>query len=434
MATILVVDDEASIRSLLRDFLEMDAYSVLEAEDGLEALDQCVSADIDLVITDIDMPRLDGYGFLRTLRERNNPTPVIIITGKPSVKAAVDCFKFGASDFMEKPLDLAKLSGLVKATLHSSRRTTDEIKTLSLPAMQRLKTIAGYRVARTIGMGSFGVVFQVAPPDDPANATLALKMLRMNESSVSPDSEAVARFLREAEAASRVTHPNIVAIHAYGWAEDGEVPYIVMEYIDGHSLKDHIERQTRWSTEVRIDILLGIARALTAIHACDLVHRDIKPQNILITPDLRPKITDFGIVRMPGSQLTQAAHIVGSPAYMAPEAFVTANIDSRADIFSLGVLGYEMFTGNMPFDGENVMQMAVAITRKRPVEPRRVVPDLPRGIQDILARMLKKSPAERYQTAAELIADLETFRQGGHSVGQRIVNILRSDIMTRDWA
>jgi len=160
----------------------------------------------------------------------------------------------------------------------------------------------------------------------------------------------------------------------------------------------------------KIRVLRQVASALGAIHAEGICHRDVKPGNVMLDPDtLLTKISDFGVAQLPESDLTLGSHLLGSPAYMAPEAFACAHVDRRADVFSLGVLAYELFLGERPFWGQSVPLLAKQIPRMRPKAPRRIDPDFPEDLQLILSRMLKKRASQRYDNATDLVGELDRF-------------------------
>jgi serine/threonine-protein kinase len=151
------------------------------------------------------------------------------------------------------------------------------------------------------------------------------------------------------------------------------------------------------------------AEALAALHEAGIVHRDVKPDNMMVDADMNLKLADFGVARLPGSTMTITQNIMGSPAYLSPEAFLTSRLDHRADIFSLGVVAYELFTGQRPFDGDSLARYAQTTTNDLPPRPSSLVPEFPTRLEEIVSRLLKKSPDERYQQAAEVASDLRAF-------------------------
>jgi serine/threonine protein kinase len=222
---------------------------------------------------------------------------------------------------------------------------------------------------------------------------------------------ATRRFMQEAEAASRVSDPHVVTIMDFGVSEEQHVPYIVMEYIEGHTLKTLIDREDLTLTD-KLSIISQVAEALDAIHAVGICHRDVKPGNIMIDRDMNVKMTDFGIAKLPESDLTNADNLMGTLPYMAPEAFFSSDIDYRADFFSLGVLAYEMLCGRRPFKGDSMIEIGNNICKLRPTEPRELQPAVPIEAQQLIATLLKKRPEHRFQRGSEIVAELDPhFRQ-----------------------
>jgi serine/threonine-protein kinase len=184
-----------------------------------------------------------------------------------------------------------------------------------------------------------------------------------------------------------------------------------MEYIDGFSLSEYIAKSVM-NIELRIGIFKQLASALDYIHKLGVVHRDIKPDNIMMTRDIQVKITDFGISKTQESLLTRTNDIMGSPHYMAPESYDSAmSIDNKADIFSLGSICYELLTCQRAFPGDNIFQVMEAIKSKKPVEPRKLNPDIPSWLQYILEKMMAKNPEGRYSTAGKIIESIEFHQQ-----------------------
>ena len=240
---------------------------------------------------------------------------------------------------------------------------------------------------------------------------VALKTFRVGFSAKDQElAQFRSRFVREAQSAGILSHPNIVTIHDVV-DEGGEgTCFIAMEFVKGTNLKQLMQRPETFSHDRLIDILSQIAEGLDYAHSRGVVHRDIKPANILIAQDGKVKITDFGIARLDTSNLTMEGQLLGTPNYMAPEQIQGKEVDHRADIFSLGVVFYEMLTRRKPFQGENL----TAVTHKIVYEPftpaEEIIKDLPPGLTAIMTRCLEKDPNRRYPRAAEIAAEL---RRGG---------------------
>ena len=238
---------------------------------------------------------------------------------------------------------------------------------------------------------------------------VALKVLI---SELSSDSAFVARFRREAQAAANLSHPNIVPI--FDWGEAESTYFIVMEYVDGEALSSIIRTQSPIPAAQAASIASDIAKALAYAHRHGVVHRDVKPGNVLITADGQVKVTDFGIARAMGAdeQVTQTGLVMGTATYFSPEQAQGFAVDGRSDIYSLGVVLYEMVTGKPPFSGESPVSIAYQHVRERPQPPSLVNPEIPASLEAVILQAMAKSPADRYQSADAMRADLDRFAHG----------------------
>jgi len=222
----------------------------------------------------------------------------------------------------------------------------------------------------------------------------------------------VERFRREGQAAANLSHPNIVPV--FDWGESDSSYFIVMEYIDGEPLSAIIKAEAPLIATQAASIGIGISKALSYAHRHGVVHRDVKPSNVLITTDGQVKVTDFGIARAIGSdeQVTQTGLVMGTATYFSPEQAQGLPVDGRSDIYSLGVVLYEMVTGQPPFSGDNPVSIAYQHVREQPPMPRSLIPEIPVDLETIIMQAMAKMPGERYGTAQELQVDLERFVQG----------------------
>jgi serine/threonine protein kinase len=274
-----------------------------------------------------------------------------------------------------------------------------------------MSKIGRYEVEAEVGSGAMGRVFLAKDPR--LRRRVAIKVHSLPQG-LSPEQEAEyrERFLREAQAAAVLSHPGIVTVYDAGEDPETELPYIAMEYVDGCSLRQQLDEQSRLEPERARAIGVALASALNGAHEAGIVHRDVKPANILVRKsDGGVKIADFGIARLSSSELTNSGTSLGSPAYMSPEQVRGRNLDGRSDLFSLAVLLYESLCGVRPFTGEDFTALAYAIVHETPVPITRRSPELPRGLEAFFDRALAKDPAKRFTTGAEFARALaEAFQ------------------------
>lgn len=235
------------------------------------------------------------------------------------------------------------------------------------------------------------------------NRYVAIKVL--NES-LSNDSEFVRRFSREAQAAASLSHPNVVSVYDVG--QENHVHYIVMEYIEGPTLKEYIQQYSPLTAEEVVSIASQICDALAHAHENQIIHRDIKPHNILLGRNGRAKVTDFGIARATSSStITQAGSVMGSVHYFSPEQARGGVIGEKSDIYSLGVVMYEMVTGQLPFDGDSAISIAMKHLQEPVEDPAKLNPDIPRSIHDVIMRALEKDPDRRYPSVRAMKQEID---------------------------
>jgi serine/threonine-protein kinase len=262
-----------------------------------------------------------------------------------------------------------------------------------------------YRFIRRLGSGGMARVFLAE--DVVLHRQVAIKILADRHAE---DAQFVERFQREARAAAGLNHQNIVAIYDRGEA-DGSY-YIAMEYLDGETLKDVIEREGALAPRRAIDISLQVLAALHFAHRREVIHRDVKPHNIMVLRDGRVKVMDFGIARAGASDMTEAGSIVGTAQYLSPEQARGQAVGPPSDLYSMGCVLYEMLTGRVPFTGDSAVAIAMKHVQEPPVPPRRIDPSIPPELEQVVMHAMAKDPARRYQTAAEMGMDLDRIRKG----------------------
>jgi serine/threonine protein kinase len=260
-----------------------------------------------------------------------------------------------------------------------------------------------YAIQSELGRGAMGVVYKAT--DTALERTVAVKTVNMSLERDGAE-KYEARFYQEARAAGSLNHPNIVTVYDVG--KEGNVAYMAMEFIEGAELRSLLAEGRALPVSQAVSIAVQVAEGLAYAHEHGVVHRDVKPANIMVLTDGPVKITDFGIARMRANtdELTQSGMMLGSPKYMSPEQVIGKRADHRSDIFSLGVILYEMLTGGAPFSGENVTALMYQIVNFAPPAPSAVNQAVPELLNFIVAKMLAKPLEERYQSAQELANDL----------------------------
>ncbi len=258
-----------------------------------------------------------------------------------------------------------------------------------------------YEVQEIIGVGGMSVVYKAY--DNVDDRIVAIKVLKDEYSN---DAEFVRRFKNESKAIAVLSHPNIVKVYDVSFGE--KVQYIVMEYVDGITLKEYIQKQHIIAWNDAVFFTTQILRALQHAHDRGIVHRDIKPQNIILLPSGNIKVTDFGIARFSRTETrTLTENAIGSVHYISPEQAKGEFTDERADIYSVGVVLYEMLSGNVPFDADSAVSVALMQLQKEPKKLTEINPNIPLGIEQICFHAMQKNPQDRYQTATEMLLDLE---------------------------
>ena len=262
-----------------------------------------------------------------------------------------------------------------------------------------------YELLEKIGEGGMGVVYKAKC--HLLNRFVAVKILK---SELSDDEDFVIRFKREATSIAKLSHPNIVNIHDVG--SENNINFIIMEYINGKTLKQIIKENGRLSSQKTLDIVLQVAKALENAHSNNIIHRDIKPDNIMITQDNMVKIMDFGIAKVMDSRtITISNKVMGTAHYFSPEQAKGNVVDFRTDIYSLGIVMYEMVTGQVPYNAESSITIAMMHIQEPAIPPIKIITNIPENINQVILKAMEKDPMKRYQTANEMSKILMAIKE-----------------------
>ena len=455
-ATILVVDDEQGIREILEEYLTAHGYRVVAAAsaEAARALLETESA-VDMILTDVNMGAMSGIELCARLKgdTRWQFTPVVLLTAVSDLNARVAGLAAGADDFFAKPVEFIELRTRVAALLHvkalldekiaaASRRGSPSpvilpqehipvsllgaapsqeprtVRPLDIAPSQEQRTVqlldtatadAGmllaerYRVIRCVGHGGFGTV--ILAEDTIVHELLILKFLHPH---IAADAHMIERFIRELRYARRVTHENVIRL--YDFVQIGHTYAIAMEYFPSHTLQAEIPSQTPLPLHRGLSIIGQICRGMHAAHQAQVIHRDLKPLNVLINDAGIVKIVDFGIAAVvsdPATGMTQTGTLSGTPQYMAPEQGQHGPIDARTDIYSLGVIMYELFTERQPYRGETPLAILQQHMQGNATPPRQLNAHLPPVLDAIIRKAMAVDPAQRFQSMEALQQSLQ---------------------------
>jgi serine/threonine protein kinase/FixJ family two-component response regulator len=447
-ATILIVDDTPANLSLLSSMLLDRGYVVNVATHGRRALTLAEATRPDLVMLDITMPEIDGYEVCRALKARpeTRDVPVLFLSALDEVGDKLQAFRAGGVDYVTKPFQVEEVLARVETQVRLSRlqralesrerelqkqngelaRRNDELVQAQHRTDLVFSTLAEvlpgrvldgkYRLTRRIGKGGFGAVFRATHLS--LGREVAIKVFRPSRGNDSP--AGLERFRREGATACRLDHPNVVQVLDSAITEEG-IAYLVMELLEGRPLSDEIRQRAPMPIARALDIGIAVCDVLAEAASRGMIHRDIKPANVFLHRGRDGevvKVVDFGIAKLVGEapdvadeDVTRSGVVVGSPPYMAPERMVGGEYDHRADVYSLGVVLYQMITGHLPYEGGPATFTALALRSltEDPPPLRAFVPGLPLEAEaHVLAAMNKRQDAR--PPAAQLTVALRMLR------------------------
>jgi len=433
--TILIVEDHPDTRETLRDYLEEFGYTVDTAVDGADGLRKVQQTRVDLVLTDLNMPHVSGMELLAAIKRHKIDTDVLVLSASGLVSSAVEAMRLGAVNYLVKPVDLDQLTSELRAVLRARRHRAEHLGTPPLlgvsdtlildtnsaaqhtslqvgpdaaPRAQPIEpdvpqNIGRYQVLGELGSGGMGTVYKC---HDPAlRRTVAVKVVHTASFRRTQRDLLLQRFAREAQAAGMLSHPNIVTVFDYHEELANNFVYLAMEFVPGRPLSAIIaDGRIPWPRATRL--ALQLADALACAHRNGIIHRDVKPENVLVTDRDLAKLCDFGVARLVDSDLTRPGTVVGSPRYLAPEVFRGGRVDGRVDQFALGTVFFEMLTGQQPFEFDDFYLGVHRILSDDPPPLASLGIVGPPLLQQILTRLHRKDPEDRYHDESELIADL----------------------------
>jgi CheY-like chemotaxis protein len=437
-ARIALVEDSEEVRRFARMLLTRKGFDVDEFPDGASALDVVLDRPPDLVVSDVQMPRLDGLELTRKIRERFDKArlPIVLVSVMSEEEDIVRGFEAGANDYLVKPYRpaelLAKVSVLAKegpflrkpeeplppepsagTPQDGAPKTDSDTRLISLGAGAKSEVkyfFDKYEIRGEYGRGGMGTVYRAVKRDDGRPVALKVLAPRLSESRT-----AIARFLREIKVLSDLTCDNVVIVYDHGY--DNGRYFLAMEAVEGDALDRIVQREGPLPEKAAIQVFAQAAHALQAIAEKGLVHRDVKPANILRRQDGLVKLVDFGLAKHENdvSGLSESGYALGTPYYIAPEVIEGGKPDARSDLFALGVTMFEALTGRRPFTGVVPYQIFQLIVSGPKPDIFALRPSLSRAVGIVVEKLLERDPRKRYQTAAEVEADLrELEKRLGH--------------------
>jgi serine/threonine-protein kinase len=418
---VLIADDDPVWRKLLTQNVQKWGYEVVEAEDGQKAWNILQEHRAPrIAILDWQMPELDGVDICRRIRSSLNLPFIytIILTSRDTREDVVAGFESGADDFLVKPVDMTILRGRLSAAVRI-------VKSVPPP-----RQIPGYKLLGRLGAGAMATVYKARQLS--LHRLVAVKILPKK---FSQNPEFVKRFYAEGRAAAKLNHPNIVAALDVG--RHGDAHYFIMEYVEGHTVHEHLVKEGPYSEADALAIAIQVAKALNHAHKAGLIHRDVKPKNILITKDGIAKLADMGLARAVSDREAaeaEAGKAFGTPYYIAPEQIRgKVNIDLRADIYNFGCTLFHMVTGRVPFEGPDVSSILLKHLDEPVVPPDHINPQLTTGICEIIELCMAKKARKRYASTDDLIEDLQAVVEGRPPLqARKLIDLTTFDSLDQD--
>ena len=420
---VLLVDDEPALLEIMAEVLQEAGFTVETARDALQALARIEASEPEVVVADVEMGVMSGYELCRRVRASGRDAiPFLFCSGLGSSDSRVEGLEAGADDYLVKPVRSEELILKLSRQVGRARKLREAgsgprppiVNAATLAAIEARLSVQGnalvrlgrFEVREILGRGSMGTVFKAW--DSKLERWVAIKTVRAGAGMAEFwDGDVVRGLVSEAAMVARFNHPHVVAVHDVHDATDAA--YIVMEFVDGMSLEDLLHR-IRLPPSLAVPLLRALASALAAAHAVHVLHRDIKPGNVLLGRDGAIKLTDFGIASFVSAQMHRT--LFGTPGYMPPEALRGKGFDQSGDLFALGAVAYRCLSGRSAFAGRTTADVLLNTVKGRMTPLREACPDLPEELAALVTGLLEPDPRKRIGDAAQVGRELERLSAG----------------------
>lgn len=422
-ASVLLVDGDKGNRNLLALRLTNEGYTVRTAEDGRRALEEIRRQPPGLVLTEAVLPGIDGFALLDAAKREGRSIPFLFLSSRADPLSVNKGLLLGAVDFIAKPVNFEVLLTKLEKVLAQAVDLTGVSARLSLsdvtmggateyPPVQYNELLPGttilgrFHIEADLGEGGMGKVFKAR--DERLEEQVVIKVMKPGFSD-----DVLRRFKREIRLARKITHPGVVRIFDF-WEAD-PLKFVTMEFLEGTDLRAEIKRRGAFPVPVALRVGSEILEALAAAHDVGVVHRDMKPHNVVMLPSGKVKVLDFGIAQglepnTPDAATVAGGAILGTPEYMSPEQLMAEKLDPRTDLYSVGVMLYELLTGDLPFTSEDRIAAARMRLVSDPPPLTSKKPDVPDKVEGVVLRLLQRKRDQRYASAKEALADLARLR------------------------
>lgn len=408
MSKVLVIDDDQIVLGVVQEILLAAGHQVWVTSDPSEVCELAFKARPEAIVLDVMMPKASGYEVMEMLRmdPRVEDVPVLFLSGLGEASDRVKGLRSGADDYLVKPFEPAELVLRIERLVNWHLASGEWAPAPGV--RDKLKKAEGqrfgrYRVIEKIGQGHMGTVFKGHDPR--LQRQVALKTIRLDSTSTDSRRRELLELLRhEAVTIAKLSHPNVVAVYDMGETKDSA--YVAMELVDGVSLSDYLAIKGPMKPRKIIPLAVGIARGLALTHARQVIHRDMKPGNVLLGRDGAIKVSDFGLASVVSSLFEDSTELSGTPGYVPPEVLNQRAYTEKGDLFGLGAVLYESIAGRHPLAGETLRDTILNTLHGRIQPLGERMPDLPKNLDQLIGDLLAIDP-DRRPTAPQVVARLE---------------------------